>query len=70
MRAIAIALLLAGVSFMVLGYSHEIRTQEAPPPRVEVRYVPRSFEEEQLNLPKPSDLFRGMFEEGPVGLRV
>lgn len=67
MRAVAIAFLLAGLSFVVLGYSHEIRSQETPPTKTVIRYVPRTFEEEQWNPPKPSEIFRSMFEEGPAG---
>ena len=50
MRSIVILLLLLGVIMIAVGY---VKTnQECPPPVVEFRYVPKTFEQEQ-DLPVP-----------------
>ena len=46
MQAIALALLLAGIVMITIGYT---RTNlKCPPPRIEYRIVPRSVLDEQL----------------------
>ena len=47
MKSIIILLIMMGVIFITVGY---IKTnQMCPPPIVQYRYYPRSFEEEQTN---------------------
>jgi len=59
MRSIVILFLLVGICLVVIGYVKS--NQNCPPPVVEFRYVPRTFEEEQ-NLPRPLlSIFGQMF---------
>jgi len=59
MRSIVILFLLIGICLVVVGYVQS--NQSCPPPVVEFRYVPRTFEEEQ-NLPRPVlSIFDQMF---------
>ena len=37
--------------------------------KVEYRYVPRTFREEQENLVKPSEIFRDMFDKPSVFIK-
>lgn len=50
MRSIVILFLLIGICLVVVGYVQS--NQSCPPPVVEYKYVPKTFEEEQ-NLPTP-----------------
>jgi hypothetical protein len=60
MRAIVILFLLVGVCLVVVGYVQS--NQSCPPPVVEFKYLPRSFEDEQ-NLPRPlMSIFGQMFD--------
>jgi len=60
MKSIIVLLLFVGVIFLVIGYINQIK--QCPPAKVEYRYIPRSFEDEQNDPVKPSHLFRNMFE--------
>jgi hypothetical protein len=61
MKSIAFFLLFAGLVLIAVGY---VRSEaKCPPPRVEFRYVPRTFEQEQ-NVPIPVlSVFGKMFSE-------
>jgi hypothetical protein len=63
MKAIAIFLLFIGMFLVVQGYYSTV--QVCPPPKVEVKYVPRSLYEEQLSPDNQniiSKQFQSMFE--------
>ena len=61
MKSIIILLIMMGVIFITVGY---IKTnQMCPPPIVQYRYYPRSFEEEQTNPIPVSAIFGKMFKE-------
>jgi hypothetical protein len=61
MRSIVILFLLIGICLVVVGYVQS--NQQCPPPVVEFKYVPQSFEQEQ-NLPTPLlSIFGTMFNE-------
>lgn len=47
MRSIAIILLLIGITFIIIGYTN--MQIKCPPPKIEYRFVPRSFIDEQLS---------------------
>jgi len=60
MRAIVILFLLVGICLVVIGYVQS--NQECPPPVVEFKYLPRSFEDDQI-LPRPlMSIFGQMFD--------
>jgi hypothetical protein len=61
MKAIIILLLFVGTVSIIIGYVNQLK--QCPPPKVEYRYIPRTFEEEQNDPVKVSQLFRNMFEE-------
>lgn len=60
MKGIILCLFFAGVIFVVIGYINQLR--QCPPPKVEYRYIPRTFDEEQNDQVKVSQLFRNLFE--------
>ena len=47
MKTLILVLLIAGVSLIAVGYVKS--NQYCPPPVVEFRYLPRSFEQESSN---------------------
>jgi hypothetical protein len=61
MKGIAIFLLFLGVVLIIQGYYSNIAA--CPKPKTIVKYVPRSFYEEQLSdNNKLTDMYKGMFE--------
>jgi hypothetical protein len=50
-----------GIISIVVGYVNQIK--KCPPPTVEYRYIPRTFQEDQDNPVKISELFNTMFVE-------
>lgn len=60
MKGIILCLFFAGVIFVVIGYINQLR--QCPPPKVEYRYIPRTFDEEQNDQVKVSQLFRNLFD--------
>ena len=61
MKSFFVILLFIGIIWIIIGYINQIQT--CPPPQVEYRYIPRTFEEEQTSPAKVSQLFRDMFEK-------
>jgi hypothetical protein len=61
MKAIIVLLSFVGIIAIVIGYINQLQT--CPPPRVEYRYIPRTFEDEQNDPVRVTKLFRNMFEE-------
>lgn len=61
MKAIIILMLFVGIVAVIIGYINQLR--QCPPPKIEYRYIPRTFEEEQNDPTKVTQLFRNMFEE-------
>ena len=59
MNLFLILLLFVALVFMVIGYIKA--NQQCPPRRVEYRYVPRTFIEEQEDPTPISDIFASMF---------
>lgn len=49
------------VSCFLIYISWKASEQKCPPPIIQYRYVPRTFQEEQDNPIKPSEVFSGMF---------
>lgn len=61
MQAIVLLLLFVGIIILVIGYVNQLK--KCPPPKVEYRYIPRTFTDEQNDPVRVSQLFRNMFEE-------
>jgi len=61
MKSVIIIITFFGVISMVVGYINQIK--KCPPPKVEYRYIPRTFQEDQENPVKISELFNTMFVE-------
>jgi hypothetical protein len=61
MRSIVILFLLVGIILLAIGYIKS--NQSCPPPVVEFRYIPRTFEQEQ-DAPTPLlSIFGKMFKD-------
>jgi len=61
MKPIVILLAFIGVVALIVGYVNQLK--QCPPPQIEFRYLPRSFEEDQDNPQKVSILFGKMFSD-------
>jgi hypothetical protein len=63
LKTISFLLLFIGIIFITMGYSKQ---QGEIPPKVEYRYVPRTFEEENASSPPLLSVFGNMFSDrGP-----
>lgn len=60
-QTIGLVLLFGGITSVVIGYMKQVI--ESNPPQIEYRYIPRTFEEEQMNPVKVSQLYSSMFAE-------
>jgi hypothetical protein len=54
-------ILFFGLVLVYISYSSSMKA--CPPARVEYRYIPRSFKEEQNDPVKPSEIFADMFSK-------
>lgn len=66
-RVLALALLLAGIVFITIGYTK--MSFKCPPPRVEYRYIPRQIYEEQIYDNNVMKTFQNMFQEQTPGIK-
>ena len=50
-----------GIILLIIGYFKQYNT--CPPPKIEYRYIPRTFEDDQNDFGsgRPSQIFRNMF---------
>tara|TARA_Y100000389_G_scaffold28726_1_gene24530 strand:- start:421 stop:675 length:255 start_codon:yes stop_codon:yes gene_type:complete len=65
-RVLALALLLAGIVFITIGYTK--MSFKCPPPRVEYRYIPRQIYEEQIYDNNVMKTFQNMFQDQTPGI--
>ena len=61
MGTIIVFLLMTGLVAIIIGYINQSR--RCPPSEVQYRFIPRTFEEEQNDPVRVSQLFRNMFED-------
>jgi ABC-type Mn2+/Zn2+ transport system ATPase subunit len=67
MRTIIVILTFLGIIAMSIGYVNQIK--KCPQPKVEYRYVPRTFQQDQDNPVKIAELYHAMFTEPTPWLR-
>ena len=60
MNSIAILILVIGIIFLIVGYNKT--THNCPPPRIQYRFLPRAFYDEQINPINLENLFGSMFK--------
>ena len=61
MKSIVILLFMVGVIMILVGYTRQYSI--CPNPRIEYRYIPRTFYDEQLSSQNVLKQFSSMFEE-------
>jgi hypothetical protein len=61
MKSIIILLFIIGVSMVLVGYTRQYSI--CPNPRIEYRYIPRTFYDEQLSNENVLKQFSSMFED-------
>ena len=68
MRSLVLLVFMIGIMFMYGGYikAHE----KCPPPRIEYRYIPRTFEEEQDDPVPLLNVFGKMFSNRTPWMRT
>ena len=67
MNTIAVFLLYIGILFIFAGYVKQMSSIK-PDTKIEYRYIPRTFEQEQENPVKVSQLFNSMFTDQSIWL--
>lgn len=58
MRSLAVLLLFMGIVAITIGYTKSTAT--CPPPRIEYRYVPRKYMDEQMDSNSASEIMTDM----------
>lgn len=61
MKSIILLLFMVGVIMIIIGYTRQYSV--CPNPRVEYRYIPRTFYDEQLTSPNILKQFSSMFQD-------
>ena len=61
LKSISFFLLFIGIIFVTVGYIQEQKNSVLP--KIEYRYIPRTFEEEQLNQEPINSIFGSMFTD-------
>lgn len=59
MNSIALLLFFIGIISIIIGYTKSQKT--CPPTKIQYRFIPRSFYEEQLSPDNITDQFKDMF---------
>ena len=60
MNSIALLILIIGIIFIIVGYNKS--TEKCPSPKIEYRYIPRTFYDEQVSPVNVKDIFGDLFE--------
>jgi len=61
MKSIVLMLTFIGIISVIVGYINQLKV--CPPPKIEYRYIPRTFQQEQEDPVKISQLFNTMFTQ-------
>ena len=67
MKSIVLLLFFTGFMFVILGYQKQLNI--LPNPKIEYRYIPRTFYDEQLSTPNLIKQFSSLFEDENVWLK-
>ena len=59
MNSIALLILIIGLIFILLGYNNS--TNKCPPKKIEYRFLPRTFYDEQMTPTNISNIFSNLF---------
>lgn len=62
MKSLSIIFLMIGIVFIISGYFKSI--YKCPPTKIEYRYIPRSFYDEQNAEYSLKEIYKTMFDEG------
>lgn len=61
MKALILGLIYLGIMMVTIGYVNQLK--KCPPVKVEYRFIPRTFEEEQDNPVSTAQIFDNMFTD-------
>lgn len=67
MRTLILILTFLGILSVAIGYINQL--QKCPPPKIEYRYIPRTFQQDQDNPVKVTELYNTMFTEPTPWIR-
>jgi hypothetical protein len=67
MKSLITILTFMGIISVAIGYVNQL--QKCPPPKIEYRYIPRTFEQDQDNPVKVSQLYHTMFTQPTPWIR-
>lgn len=67
MRSLITILAFLGILSITVGYINQLK--KCPPPKIEYRYIPRTFQQDQENPVKVSELYHTMFAEPTPWIR-
>jgi len=60
MNSIALLILIIGIIFIIIGYNKS--TEKCPPPKIEYRFIPRTFYDEQVSPVNVKEIFGDLFK--------
>ena len=61
MKSLVLIIFIIGIVFITVGYMENYN--KCPPPRIEYRYIPRSFYEEQVSSINLKNFYSDIFNE-------
>jgi len=67
MKSIILILTFLGIIAIAVGYVNQVK--KCPPPVIEYRYIPRTFQQDQDNPVKISELYHTMFSDPTPWIR-
>jgi hypothetical protein len=67
MKSLIIILTFLGIIGIAIGYVNQLK--KCPPAKIEYRYIPRTFQQDQENPVKISELFHTLFTEPSPWIR-
>ena len=67
MKSLVVILMFAGIISIVIGYINQAK--KCPPPKIEYRYIPRTFQQDQDNPVKVSELYHTLFTQPTPWIR-
>jgi len=67
MQTIVLTLMFIGILSITVGYVNQLK--KCPPSKIEYRYIPRTFEQDQENPVKVSELYNTMFTQPTPWIR-